>query len=143
MNRTRRLFLAGVALAAVGVSACGSADGRKPTFPVTGRVVLADGKPAQHATVVLHPVGESGAGAVKPHGKVAPDGSFRLTTYEGDDGAPAGEYRVTVELWLASGRPDEGPSNRLSPKYAKAETSGLTATVNAGPTELKPIELKK
>jgi len=49
---------------------------------------------------------------------------------------------VTVELWLA-GRSDEPASNRLNPKYAKPETSGLTATVGSGPSEIKPLELKR
>jgi hypothetical protein len=31
----------------------------------------------------------------------------------------------------------------LPAKYAKPETSELSATVNAGPTELKPIQLKR
>lgn len=143
MKPTRRLFLVGMALAAIGVSSCGKADTRKPTFPVNGKVLMPDGKPAEHATVVFHPTDENGPDVVKPRGKVSADGSFKLSTYDGNDGAPAGDYRVTVELWLSSGRGDEGPSNRLPEKYAKAEKSELTATVNAGPTELKTIQLKR
>lgn len=143
MKRIQTLTLAALALVALGLASCGKADGRKPTFPVTGRVLLADGRPAEHATVVLHPVGDTGPDVAKPRGKVAADGSFTLTTYDANDGAPAGEYRVTVERWLAGTRPDEGPSNRLSPIYASPEKSGLTATVTAGPTELKTIALRK
>jgi hypothetical protein len=142
MKQTRSLILTAVALLAVGVTSCGKADGRKPTFPVTGKVLLPDGKPAEHASVVLHPVGEDGQDVPKPRGKVAADGSFSLTTYDAADGAPAGEYRVTVELWRTTGRGDEGPTNRLKPRYANPESSGLTATINPGPTELKPIALK-
>jgi hypothetical protein len=143
MNRARIVTRIALASLAVGVASCGKADGRKPTFPVTGKVLLPDGKPAEHATVVLHPVGEHGPDLPKPRGKVAADGSFTLTTYDADDGAPAGEYRVTVELWRTTGKGDEGPTNRLNPKYARADGSGLTATVNPGPTELDPIALKK
>jgi hypothetical protein len=138
---TRRLFLTGLGVAALGLASCTRGDGRKATVPVAGKV-LVNGKPAEHATVVFHPVGGAGPDAVRPRGKVGPDGAFALTTYDGGDGAPAGEYRVTVELWLA-GRPDEGPSNRLPAKYADPATSGLTATVGAGPTDLKPFELKR
>lgn len=143
MNGTRRIMALAFAFATVGLASCGKADSRKPTFPVAGKVLLADGKPAENATIVFHPVNESGADVVKPRGKVGADGSFKLTTYDGDDGAPAGDYRVTVELWLSSGRGDEGPSNRLPEKYARPEKSELTATVNAGPTELKTIQLKR
>jgi hypothetical protein len=79
---------------------------------------------------------------VKPRGKVGADGKFALTTYDGNDGAPAGEYKVTVELWLSSGRDDAAPTNRLPIRYANPDTSGLTATVNAGATELQPFALK-
>ena len=117
-------------------------DGRKPTFAVSGKVLF-NGKPAEHATVVFHPIGESGPDSVRPRGKVRADGSFALTTYDGEDGAPAGDYRVTVELWLTTGRGDEGPTSRLPAKYARPETSGLTATVNAWPTELKPFDVRR
>lgn len=140
--QNRSVFLLILAALSLAQASCGGGDKRKPTFPVAGKVTL-DGRPAEHATVILHPVGDSDPDAVKPRGKVAADGSFKLTTYETDDGAPAGEYRVTVELWLASSRADEPPSNRLSPKYGKVESSGLKATVNAAPTELAPIALKK
>jgi hypothetical protein len=124
-------------------ASCSQDLNRKPTFPVTGKVVLPGGKPIEHATVVLHPVEDTGPDVVKPRGKVGPDGTFTLTTYEGQDGAPAGEYRVTVELWLTSGKGDEGPTSRLPARYACPETSGLTATIASAPTDLKPIELRR
>jgi len=137
--RFAALLVAGLALSPM---ACREDAGRKPTFAVTGTVTI-DGKPAKDATVVLHPVGVTGPDAVKPHGKVAADGTFKLTTYAGDDGAPAGTYRVTVEWWLAGARADDPPSNRLNAKFAKPETSQLTATVSAAPTTLEPFALKR
>lgn len=136
--RNRRLFLIG-GLLALGLSSCG--DGRKPTFPVTGKVVLGD-KPVANATVVFHPAGGD-TSEPRPRGTTRSDGTFRLTTYDGHDGAPAGEYRVTVELWLSSGRGDEGPTSRLPAKYARPETSGLVATVATGPNELRPFGIKR
>jgi hypothetical protein len=141
MLRTRRLVLIGVGLVAMGLSSCGK-DGRKPTFPVSGQV-LQGNKPVANATVILHPVEESGPDTVKPHGRTQADGTFTLTTYDGDDGAPAGDYRVTVELWLASPRGDEGPSNRLPARFAQPGSSGLSASVPAGATELQPFHLKR
>ncbi|MFO0846454.1 MAG: carboxypeptidase-like regulatory domain-containing protein [Gemmataceae bacterium] len=136
--QSRRLFLIG-GLLALGLSSCG--DGRKPTFPVSGKVVLGD-KPVANATVVFHPAGGD-ANELRPRATTQADGTFRLTTYDGNDGAPAGEYRVTVELWLSSGRGDEGPTSRLPAKFARPETSGLAATVAAGPNELKPFGIKR
>lgn len=124
----------------LGVTACAPTESRLPTFPVTGSVAFADKKAAANATVVFHPTDP--AISVRPRGKVAADGSFQLTSYDGNDGAPAGKYRVTVELW-ATVRQDEGPSNRLPEKFAKPETSGLEATVGTGPTTVEPIVLKR
>jgi hypothetical protein len=138
----RILFPLVAVVALVGIAAgCGGEARRKPTFPVSGKV-LDGSKPVANATVVFHPVGGVEADVPKPRGTTAADGSFTLTSYDGNDGAPAGEYRVTVEQWLA-GRPDEGPSNRLNAKLAKPESSGLTASVSTGPTELKPFDVKK
>lgn len=134
--RRRRvaLLLVFVPLALAGCGQHGPA-----LYPVTGKVVGADGKPLEHATVVFHPVaGDAGPNAVKPRGKVGADGAFTLTTHTAGDGAPAGEYRVTVELWLG-GKGDEPPANRLPQKFAKPDQSGLKATVGAGPTELTPF----
>jgi len=83
------VFASGIALVS---ASCTASVSRKPTFPTTGKVALPDGKPAEHAMVVFHPVGESDAAVPKPHGKVAADGSYKLTTYATDDGAPVGEY---------------------------------------------------
>src|SRR3954469_25512993 len=76
---------------------------RQAFYPVTGKV-LVDGKPADGATVVLHPVNDSGPQAVRPSGRVGPDGTFTVSSYVAEtrttaDGAPAGEYYVTV-VWL-------------------------------------------
>lgn len=117
---------------------CSKKETRKPVFVVTGKVTY-NSSPIENATVVFHPVGDD---TLKSRGKTDAQGNFKLTTYDTDDGAPAGEYRVTVELWLA-GRPDEGPSNRLPAIYAKPESSGLKATVNKAPTEIPTFEIKQ
>ncbi len=138
MPRFRHLPLLLIAVVAVFCSSCGKADNRKPTFVVSGKVL--DGtKPLANVAVVFHPVGEDGP---KPRGKTDAEGVFSLTTYDTADGAPAGEYRVTLELWLA-GRPDEGPSNRLPAKLAKPESSAIQATVSTGRNELTPFNVKK
>ena len=133
MNRTLLPVL--FVLAAAG---CGS---KGPVLvPVTGKVFV-NGKPAEHAVVVLHPL--TASDLPKPRGTVSADGSFTLTTHTTGDGAPPGEYRVTVEQWLAGAKADDPPTSRLPAKYAKPETSGFTATVGDGATELKTIDIKR
>lgn len=114
---------------------------RKPTFPVHGKVLF-EGAPVPGAQVIFQPPSKAKLGA-RAIGVVAADGSFTLTTYAGDDGAAEGDYQVTV-VWRqprldANGKP--GP-NLLPPRYAKTESSGLTARVQPGRNDLV-LELKK
>ena len=136
-----RRILAGFA-ACAGVTFAGCGTKGPELHPVKG-TVLVNKKAAAHATVVLHPVSPATPDTPKPRGKVNADGSFSLTTHTEGDGAPEGEYRVTVEQWLAGARADDPPANRLPAKYADPTTSGLTATVAAGTTELKTIEITR
>src|SRR5262249_18859054 len=74
---------------------------------------------------------------------VEPDGSFTLTTYVANDGAPVGDYAVAVTLrtppWDELGKP--GP-NQLPARYGQPQTSGLRAKVIEGTKELT-LERKK
>jgi hypothetical protein len=119
-------------------------SGRKPVYAVQGQV-LVKGRPAAQAQVTFHPVGDGGPDAVRPVGHVDAQGRFRLTTYAEGDGAPEGEYRVTVQWFLATrtrGSDEYQSVNYLPARYARAETSGLRATVTRGENNLPTIELK-
>lgn len=141
LNLSRRAALVATVFASFALVGCGS---KGPTLhPVKGKVVGADGKPLEHATVVFHPVGATDPNLSRPRAKVAADGTFTLSTVGTDDGAPPGEYKVTVEQWLAGPRSDDPPANRLPAKYASPDQSGLTATVGSGPTELQPFVVKR
>lgn len=141
VRRAARLFA--LTFAVGGLAGCG--DGGPKLQPVSGKVLVGDA-PAEYATVVFHPVG-AGPDAAKPRGTVQADGTYTLTTTTAGDGAPAGEYQVTVEWWLSGVKkasdPDAPPKNRLPAKYADPARSGLTATVGAGPTEVPTFTLKK
>jgi hypothetical protein len=117
-----------------------SDSGRVPVFPVQGQVLF-DGKPATGAHVVFHPVGKSGGGALRPAGQVDHDGKFTLTTFQSGDGAPEGEYAVTVELWESKN--DNPAVNRLPGRYQQAKTSGLTAKVAPGENQVPVFKLAK
>ena len=142
-----------VALAFVLMGCGGDAD-RKPTFPVTGKVI-SYGSPLPGAAVILVPT-ESGKGVVA-RGLTGPDGVYELSTYDEFDGAVAGEYRVSITKHApartdaAGTQPDshgvevagsseagthnadsaDDSASLIDPKYSDAETSGLTATVEA------------
>jgi len=137
----RALLLLGL-IAAAGCGASG--EQRKPTFPVKGEVFVG-GKPAVRAQVIFHPVTDLGPNVPRPTGEVAADGSFSLSTYTANDGAPAGEYTVTVSWPQGSstiGGDAESGEDRLGGRFNNPKTSALKAKVNDGPTTIPPFQLK-
>lgn len=148
----RRATLAALTAGLTWLSGCGQPEYvQLPVVPAEG-VVLFQGKPPAGADVTFLPLNDNSPDAVKPRGKVAADGSYRLATYptaDGKpDGAPPGEYRVAIR-WptrparLTDGDEGGGPpgapglqGDRLRDRYSRPDKSGLTARVEAG----KPIE---
>lgn len=106
----------------------GTASNLKPTHPVFGKAFF-EGVPIPGAQVTL--TNAKGSKGVTAIGVVAADGSFRLSTYQGDDGAVQGDYHVTV-VWRRPG----AATNLLPGRYASAEKSGLAVTVRAGDNQL-------
>jgi hypothetical protein len=120
-------------------ASCGSK--RLPVYPVHGKV-LYKGKPTPGALVVFHPVKQEDPNFPRPSGEVQEDGSFSLTTYEANDGAPEGEYIVSI-TWedpktrvephkAARSGPKARDKPRLPTRYAKPKGSGLSAKVEKG-----------
>lgn len=113
------------------------------TYPVQGKVVLADGKPLTSGVVVFVSAGEK---TPQVSGTVGSDGSFAIMTDGVAPGAPAGDYKVRLEIDPDAGTTGASPKRRGAPpfpaKYGKESTSGLTATVKAEPAnELPPFVL--
>jgi hypothetical protein len=134
------LLAAGLALALNGCR--DSSDDRPVTFPVSGRV-LQDGKPAAGARVLLTAQADPSLVRLCPHAEVANDGSFRLTTFRTGDGAPAGQYTLTL-TWPLPARPgkeDEGP-DRFKGRYADPRRPLRQVQIVAGANVLEPIHLK-
>jgi hypothetical protein len=104
----------------------GVANNRKAVHAVRGKVFY-EGTPTPEAQVVFHLIQGKKMSRVAD-GIVEADGSFALTTYHAFDGAPPGNYAVTV-VWRESGPAGRSGPNRLPEKYAKADTSGLRVEV--------------
>jgi hypothetical protein len=131
--------------AALMTGGCAKEDAaRAPVFPVHGQVSF-KGQPTPGAFVVFHPVEDAGDEPIRPTGQVEPDGSFSLTTYDKGDGAPPGEYSVTVE-WrklVTKGEEAEAGPNVLPDLYSKPETTPLKVTVAEEPNDLPPLQITK
>src|SRR5262245_35440518 len=116
---------------------CGS--GEVPVFPVRGRVLDKQGNPAAGALVVLQPLGAE-AKSTRAVGRTDDNGEFKLTTNKENDGAPAGEFAVTVTWPTPKKTPfdAEGP-DKLGGALATAEKSKLRFTVEKRPDNEIPV----
>jgi hypothetical protein len=122
-------------------------------FPVSGRVMF-EGQPAKNATVIFHRKRGATDSATKtsaanaplnPRGECNEQGEFEIFTYALDDGAPAGEYQVTVSWRDPEGQGREENYPELLPRHFQdPASSGLIATVTADESnDLPPFELKR
>jgi hypothetical protein len=112
---------------------CGGPD-RLPCYPVSGKVTY-HGKPTPGALVVFDYVDKKDRQDPLPTGYVREDGSFSLTTYSPDDGAPEGDYRVAITWIDPKAKPDRKTGempNQLPDRFANAQKSGLQAKVGKG-----------
>lgn len=118
------------------VVGCNSSNNPK-TYPVTGKVSYR-GQPVTSGMIMLTPA-DGGHAAT---GNLEKDGSFRLTTFERDDGAVPGSYQVAIQVFPAEGAglpgaEFAGKPPPIPPKYASATSSGLTAEITAGENTLE------
>jgi hypothetical protein len=109
---------------------------RKPTQPVRGTVLL-EGAPVAGAKVVFYALEKGGKQKnYTADALTDSDGTFTISTYQANDGAPIGDYAVTVvlrepDIDLAG---NAGP-NKLPARYAAADTTSLRAQIQAGGNE--------
>jgi hypothetical protein len=131
-----------VLLAAV-LAGCSREPGRKKVYPVEGRLTF-NKEPMGGAMITFHPAGDGDPRALRAQATAGADGSYTLTTYVSGDGAPAGEYVVTI-YWPGkrTGKPKEPeeeasdmPPDRLNRRYAVQATTTLKATVREQPNTI-------
>ena len=131
MRRLRHLIALMVGL--VAIMALAGCD-------VTGTIKV-DGQIPVGAKLLLCPVTPQGPDAVLPTANVKPDGSFVVTTYKSGDGAPPGEYVVTVAWYKIDKDGAVGP-NVIPEQYANPKTSPIKVTITSpGPTTIEPTAM--
>lgn len=140
-------WLVGILLiAALG---CSQSTQQRKVVPVRGQVFW-QSKPAAGALVVLCPDGAAAAEEWPegyPRGSAGEDGSFRMGTYDKEDGAPEGQYKVTItwETPAPNAERTDGEAltvDRLAGKYADPTASAFAVTIAAPETELPRLDLK-
>lgn len=116
---------------------CGKPSYQLDTAPVRGTVTL-DGGPLPSGYVVVPTTRGRMAS-----GRIAPDGTFVLTTYDDGDGAQVGTHPVVVN----EVPPDEFSSVprqnrvRIPERYSSAGTSGLEVTVKPDEENVLNLQL--
>lgn len=123
----------------------GCSGSAPPRYPVLGEVHAND-VPLADALVVFHPQFATPPGQPKPLAITDAQGKFQLTTLQANDGAPPGDYCITVELQQERLSGEEltrdGP-NLLPAKYARPETTPFRFTVTSGKNEAPPLIISK
>jgi hypothetical protein len=122
----------------------GCGDGRQATYPVTGQLTIR-GKPAADADLRFYEVRGRTPGMARPYATTDSDGRFTVSTYGMNDGAPAGEYQVSLS-WkgpLRGVSPDQRDAmpELLPPRFADPTTSGIQVRVGRGENALDTIDL--
>ena len=122
--------------------------GKKPRVgplavnPVRGAVTYL-GEPLEAAIVTLVPVAANKAQAAS-QGVTNEEGEFVLSTYNPNDGAPEGQYFVTISCEDRNGKKVGGEFPELLPvRYQSPQTSGLKATIEDGENDLPTFNLVK
>jgi hypothetical protein len=119
--------------------ACFLGCGGGETCEVTGTVKLKNGTPLPRGRIIFT------GGPAGANGRIQEDGSFTMGTYEEDDGAKPGTYKVVIvgattpetrtyeEMMKGLG---EEPKSLIHPKYARSETSDLQVEIEPGTNTL-------
>jgi hypothetical protein len=152
MYRRRGLYCAPLIavlwLSLIGLGCGSKIKNKKPTYPVTGKV-LVQSQPAEGALLIFRPP-ESKDSPEEwtmgfPRAKVKADGTFAVETYGNEDGAPAGDYIVLANWQPAAegeiSAEEAEASDRLGGYYMDPALTPLRAKVEAKANQLPTIEL--
>jgi hypothetical protein len=144
LRSNRRLAALALGLLTLVMAGCQKQDARVAVYPVNGKVTF-KGEAPSGAFVAFHAAQPLPADTPTPTAKVQPDGSFSLTTFEGNDGAPSGEYAVTIQ-WSPIkkvGAEYKALPNVIPTKYADAASSPWKVSIRDTPNDLPALDITK
>jgi hypothetical protein len=136
---TRLATVAGLAIYVVLGLVAGCDRHQEATYGVSGTIMDAGGNPAVGAVVVFRSLAVGSTDAVRPSAVVDEHGAYRLTTYRAGDGAPPGDYAITV-IWPSPRRTpfDAGGGDRLHGELARVTETSPRMTVVRQPNQTAP-----
>lgn len=125
--------------------ACKKSDGRLKVYPTKGQILI-HGNPEKDVLIYLWPSGtrDKQLHAYCPNGQTDENGNFTLSTYDSNDGAPEGDYTVTLEWPIRFNTlTNQWEGDRLKGAYSNQASSQLQAKIEAKPNELPIIRVEK
>ncbi|MES2790503.1 MAG: hypothetical protein V4719_12905 [Planctomycetota bacterium] len=102
------------------------------------------GKPAAGVRVKFHPQFDIGTVKFIPYGETGADGKFLLNTGASGNGAPKGDYIVTLEMLRIEADPKDGLEaevDRLQGGYNDPAKSNWKVTLEEGENVLDPFHI--
>lgn len=124
---------------------CGNSTLTPPkTVPVSGSVTQ-NGKPVPGIRVKFHPQFKMGKREFIPYGETGADGKYVLNTGSPGNGAPKGEYLVTLEMPYTGVDPKDGLEtelDRLKGAYSDPKKTEWAVTVKDGANVIDPFQIK-
>jgi hypothetical protein len=120
----------------------GCADGRPPTYPVSGVVQFEDGQPVTSGVVEF----ESLPDQTIAKGRIGAKGEFTLSTFADGDGAVEGNHRAIVvqQIFLDAATAEHRRHMAvMDDRYADYQRSGLEFTVEPEGKNFFRIVVKK
>jgi hypothetical protein len=136
--KVRRTYSCAVAFAVLVVGLVGCTGNERPkTIPISGRVTIDGQPPGEFGRINFTPT-EAAEGYVKrpAAGSFAADGSYRVMSWQPDDGLVPGHYTVNL-------MPGDASKTKIPTRYNSSGTSGLEVNVPVDQGEIEyNIELK-
>jgi hypothetical protein len=106
-----------------------------PCHPASGKLSIG-GRIPKGATILFVPVNEPADSKIpRPRATIGENGTFSLSTFGKEDGAPPGEYGIIV-FW-----PGNEMDDQLQGRYSSPEKTAKKLTIVAGKNDLPEIKL--
>lgn len=113
------------------------------TVPVSGSVTY-KGRPASGVRVRFHPQFDIGKVKFIPYGETGPDGKFLVNTGAPGNGAPPGDYIVSMEMPRIEPDPRDGLESEVDQwkgAYSDPAKSDWKVTIQEGENLLEPFRV--
>jgi hypothetical protein len=129
------------------LAGCGDSRSFPKVYEVHG-TILVNGQPTDGCQIFLSRTsGPQLETPASPQGITDSNGEFLITSYNTDDGAPEGEYVVTIEWHERTGitKQEFGGPDKLGGAYSKVDKTkgmaGFTLKIEGAPLQLPPFKL--